>query len=720
MDPEKHPTENLDIDILQCKADILRALQQASQAGALRNTSKPSATEPAQEPDFFASTDAEKTAPKLIQDNNYPVGARILSFDQIQKAADQNKSPISADTPITDSVNPDLEQTSKQEANTDNSRIDQLISHIQDLEMLLSEERLRTQDLTSDLSAMRSQAENAGEQLKRLQAEIDEQKNTYKSYLVQNKDIQSSLEAQLSKAQAGLETKNAELNLAQQKLAEIQEQLTARDNEIQQQKILLDSTSLELSQKQQQLEQVQSTIQEYEQQIKIQSDYSVDVEQKQRQIEQLKFEQIEQQEQFQQNKVRLESKIASLEQLTDQLKQENCSLSQDLASARKALADIEEAMLQSRRDMETALREKMALANSVTEIESVSRQQQEELAGLHQQNEILAAQMQDAFGQLEAARAELTQQNRLSEETTHQLKLRIAELEDQIVENDGVADNRISELKHLIDEQKSLLEKTEHQRRELENRLAGMQAENDRLCAAREETDSLREQLHLAQQKLESTTHQLEKVKGDAQLVGEENNQLHSMLYLRDHEQEKLQTRIQELQGRISELEYTETTPPLAEPAASDALLQPSAGPADELAQIDSAQIQEEMEAEIPSFNLAEQIMAEHRRSVASQRQSPVARPQRSREDAISRVVGHFVKTPDAPEPEPVQISSRSENEYAQKSSELEQAPDITPGDAKSHSSELLFADIVKRDILRFLDKKQKLLQRPSWSWNHN
>ncbi len=719
MDPEKHPTENLDVDILQCKADILRALQQASQSGTLRNTSKSSAAEPAQEPDFFASADTEKTAPKLIQDNNYPVGARILSFDQLQKAADQKKGPVSPDISNQDSTSPDSEHTLKQETTADYSRIDQLISQIQTLEKQLSDERLRTQELTSDLTAMRSQTENAGEQLKRLQAEIDEQKTSYKAYLVQNKDIQSSLEAQVSQAQVGLETKNAELNHAQQKLAEIQEQLTARENEIQQQKILLDSTSLELSEKHQQLEQVQSTIQAYEQQIKVQSDYSADIEQKQRQIEQLKFEQIEQQEQFQQNKAVLQSKISSLEQLTDQLKKENYGLSQDLASARKALADIEEAMLQSRRDMETALRDKMALANSVTEIESLSRQQQEELAGLHQQNEILAAQMQEAAGHLETAQSELVQKNRLSEETIHQLKLRIAELEDQLVENDGLTDNRISELKHLIDEQKNLLEKTEHQRRDLENRLAGMQAENDRLCAAREETDSLREQLHLAQQRLENANHQLERFKGDAQLVGEENNQLHSMLYLRDHEIEKLQAQIQELQGRISELEYSETTPS-DEHAVSDTLSQSSVTPANELAQIDPEQIQEESESEIPSFNLAEQIMAEHRRSVASQRQSPVARPQRSREDAISRVVGHFIKTPDTAEPESAQVVSQSENAYAPQSSVADLTQKISPRDTESHSSELLFADIVKRDILRFLDKKQKSLQRPSWSWNHN
>lgn len=719
MDPEKHPTENLDVDILQCKADILRALQQASQSGTLRNTSKSSAAEPAQEPDFFASTDPEKTAPKLIQDNNYPVGARILSFDQLQKTADQKKGPDSPDISIQDSEGPDLDHTLKQETTADYSRIDQLISQIQTLENQLSDERLRTQELTSDLTAMRSQAENASEQLKRLQAEIDEQKTSYKAYLVQNKDIQSSLEAQVSQAQAGLETKNAEFNHAQQKLAEIQEQLTARENEIQQQKILLDSTSLELSEKHQQLEQVQSTIQAYEQQIKVQSDYSADIEQKQRQIEQLKFEQIEQQEQFQQNKAVLESKISSLEQLTDQLKKENYGLSQDLASARKALSDIEEAMLQSRRDMETALREKMALANSMSEIELLSRQQQEELAGLHQQNEILAAQMQEAAGHLETAQSELVQKNRLSEETIHQLKLRIAELEDQLVENDGLTDNRISELKHLIDEQKSLLEKTEHQRRDLENRLAGMQAENDRLCAAREETDSLREQLHLAQQRLENANHQLERFKGDAQLVGEENNQLHSMLYLRDHEIEKLQAQIQELQGRISELEYSETAPS-DEHAVSDTLSQSSVTPANELEQIDSEQIHEESESEIPSFNLAEQIMAEHRRLVASQRQSPVARPQRSREDAISRVVGHFIKTPDTAEPESAQVVSRSENAYAPQSSAADLTQNISPRDTESHSSELLFADIVKRDILRFLDKKQKSLQRPSWSWNHN
>lgn len=719
MNPENHPTEDLDVDILQCKADILRALQQASQSGALRNKSKPSAEEPAQEPDFFASTDTEKTASTSIQDNTNPVGVRILSFDQLQKASDQKKGQESPDMSIPASASPDSEPALSRQANADNSRLDQLISQIQELEKQLSDERLRTQNLTSDLAGVRLQAENAGEQLKRLQGELKEQKTLYESYLIQNKEIQSSLETQAGQTQAELESKNTELNNAQQKLAEIQEQLAAREDEIQQQKIILDSTSLALTEKQQLLEQNQSIIQSYEQQIKAQSDYMADAEQKQRQIEQLKFEQIEQQEQFQQRKAGLESQIASLEQLTDQLKQENCSLSQDLASARQAMADIEETMRQSRRDMETALREKMELANSMSEIQSLSRQQQESLAGLHQQNELLSAQMQETAGHLDAARSELTQQNHLFEQTIQQLKLRIAELEDQIVENDALTDNRISELKHLIDEQKSLLEKTEHQRRELENRLAGLQAENDRLCAAREEADSLRDQLLVAQEKLENANHQLERARGDAQLVGEENNQLHSMLYLRDHELEKLQAQIQELQGRISGLEYVETVSP-DEQAVSDLPSQSFERPVDELAQIDSAQIQEESEAEIPTFNLAEQIMAEHRRSVASQRQSPVARPQRSREDSISRVVGHFIKTPDTAETESMQISARSENEYAPQLPERYLTQNTPPRDIEPYSSELLFADIVKRDILRFLDKRQKSLQRPSWSWNHN
>ncbi|MBN2511820.1 MAG: hypothetical protein JXB18_02670 [Sedimentisphaerales bacterium] len=719
MNPENHPTEDLDVDILQCKADILRALQQASQSGALRNKSKPSAEEPAQEPDFFASTDTEKTASTSIQDNTNPVGVRILSFDQLQKASDQKKGQESPDMSIPASASPDSEPALSRQANADNSRLDQLISQIQELEKQLSDERLRTQNLTSDLAGVRLQAENAGEQLKRLQGELKEQKTLYESYLIQNKEIQSSLETQAGQTQAELESKNTELNNAQQKLAEIQEQLAAREDEIQQQKIILDSTSLALTEKQQLLEQNQSIIQSYEQQIKAQSDYMADAEQKQRQIEQLKFEQIEQQEQFQQRKAGLESQIASLEQLTDQLKQENCSLSQDLASARQAMADIEETMRQSRRDMETALREKMELANSMSEIQSLSRQQQESLAGLHQQNELLSAQMQETAGHLDAARSELTQQNHLFEQTIQQLKLRIAELEDQIVENDALTDNRISELKHLIDEQKSLLEKTEHQRRELENRLAGLQAENDRLCAAREEADSLRDQLLVAQEKLENANHQLERARGDAQLVGEENNQLHSMLYLRDHELEKLQAQIQELQGRISGLEYVETVSP-DEQTVSDLPSQSFERPVDELAQIDSAQIQEESEAEIPTFNLAEQIMAEHRRSVASQRQSPVARPQRSREDSISRVVGHFIKTPDTAETESMQISARSENEYAPQLPERYLTQNTPPRDIEPYSSELLFADIVKRDILWFLDKRQKSLQRPSWSWNHN
>ncbi len=715
MNPENHPTEDLDIDILQCKADILRALQQASRSATLRNPVQPSVSESAEEPDFFAPSDTP-TVSKLIQDNNYPVGARILSFEQLQKAAETHKNAVCPDEVSTPAaVQPVPEKAIKPQANQESNRVDLLESQVQDLEKQLSEERLRTRDLLSDLTAMRLQSDNAEEQLKRLLAEIDEQKAIYNSHLAHTTAIQSSLEIQVTQAQAELETKNTELKNTQQKLAELQEYCTTRDSEIQQQKTFVDSIRAELAEKQQQLEQVQSTLQAYEQQIKVHSDHAAEIEQKQRQIEQLRFEQIEQQEQFRHNQVAMESKIASLEQLTDQLKQENNSLSQDLASARKALADMEEAMLQSRRDMEVTLHEKMALAHSLSEIESLSQQQQAELAALRHHNQTLAAQLQEIAEQCEAVRSELTHQNRQAEDIIHSLKLRIAELEDQIAENDGLTDSRISELKHLIDDQKSLLEKAEHQRRELENRLAGLQAENDRLCAARQETHSLQEELRLTQQRLDNASKQLERAKGDLQLVGEENNQLHHLLYLRDHELEKLQTQIRELQGHTSELECSAPPQPCSEQATLDALPQPSASDVDGV-----APIQEESDTEIPRFNLAEQIMAEQRRSVASQRQSPVARPQRKQEDAISRVVGQFITPSDTSEPKPPQLIPQPEHEEAPQACPTEIPQEIAPQDTRSHASELLFADIVKRDILRFLDKKRKSLQRPSWSWNHN
>ncbi|MEN6307060.1 MAG: hypothetical protein ABFD91_04820 [Anaerohalosphaeraceae bacterium] len=617
----------------------------------------------------------------------------------------------------------EIEDALNQDIGENNIRITELNIQIQELEKQLSDERRQTQEVTVELTALRLQAEHAGEQLKCLHAEIEERKTAYESFLVHNKDIHDALSSQNATIQADLDQKNSAFQAAQNRIHEIQAQLAAREQVLQEQKAALDSALGQLNEKQLLLEQAQTALQAHQQPTQFQSDVSALLEQKERQIEQLKFEQIEHYELHQREKTGLETKIVSLEQLADQLKQENYSQSQELVEIRKALSDLEHVLKQNRREFDAVHLERTTLANAIADFEAESRRQQEALNTLRMQNDTLTTQNQEAVSQLEATRSELTQQSSLSEESIRQLKLRIAELEDQIAETGEQSEHKTSELLHLIDEQKQLLEKTEHQRRELENRMAALLAETDRLCAAGNEVVQLQDQIRITEQRLENTGRQLERLKGDHQLLGEENNQLHSMLYLRDHELEKLQTEIQQLQERLSISDQTDLPrSALEHPVADMVSEQPEqmVFPIDEPSSSEADECVAESESGIPSFNLADQIMAEHRRSVASQRQSPGTRPQSAKEDAISRVVGQFVKTPDAAGLKEIQIVSSVCNEPVSETSDLHRTPPIPGRFSDSVPSDALFAEIVKRDILQFLDKKQKTMQRPPWSWNHN
>jgi hypothetical protein len=209
----------------------------------------------------------------------------------------------------------------------------------------------------------------------------------------------------------------------------------------------------------------------------------------------------------------------------------------------------------------------------------------------------------------------------------------------------------------------------------------------------------LRGQLQQVEQRLEVVNRQLERLKGDHQLVGEENNQLHQMLHLRNQELEKTTTENKELKQAIEELkavQQPEIIPQLP------LMQEPAAEPQSQTASEETLDTEpSESETGAPDFNLAEQIMAEQRRSARAQRQSPAGRSGTSRQDAVSRVVGQFVGIPEKSEPLPQSVI------------ETPALPTTAPD-----ASEQFFADIVRRDILSFLHKKQKAFEQPPWSWN--
>jgi uncharacterized phage infection (PIP) family protein YhgE len=231
--------------------------------------------------------------------------------------------------------------------------------------------------------------------------------------------------------------------------------------------------------------------------------------------------------------------------------------------------------------------------------------------------------------------------------------------------------------------------------------------------------EQLREQTEQIQQQNDLLNRKLERLKGDHQLVGEENNQLHHMLRLRDQELEKLRQQTEELDKKISDMKKPEVSvsPEEMEMLHSfEDMPTPMEQGSDTEEKTDEPA---EFQAEIPSFNLAEQIMAEHRRVVASQRQAPARQSQTDRKEAIQHVVSQFVNSPDPAQEAVAQAMPTETIAAAAETSE----PLDRPGSESSMTmttSDGLIADIVRRDIMQFLETKKQAFQKTDWMWKNN
>lgn len=602
MDTEKHSTDQLDADIQQSKADILRFLQQASQSPNRRNPSPQKDKESldkAIEENLKNLSDQPPEEPATSAES-VTLSAQPPSFDESQKNASLKSPPTTprmiVEIPAQPVSQPNLrevefveiERQLQDELAAKDLQIKQLNGVLNSLERQIDSEQLRAQKLSIELGEAQQQAQTANSELDRIRHQTEEQKQ-----------------------QQHLEKSN------------------------------------------------------------------------------------------------LENRITAAEQSADQLRQNNLSLSLDLSASREAITKIEQSLAQIHRERDILLAEKTTLLAQSDKLENQSHRQQTELEEIQRQMDFVRDENKTAKIQTQAFEKEIASlQNRLeqekqsAEQAGRQLRLRIAELDDQIAEHGQRTTGKTAELEHLISEQKLLLEKTDRQRHDAENRIAAIQAENDRLHAAAEDAESLRGQLQQTEQRLEIVNRQLERLKGDHQLVGEENNQLHQMLHLRNQELDKTTTENNELKQEITELKETRKT----EIAPQMPLMQePAAEPLSQAASEETLDTEpSESETGVPDFNLAEQIMAEQRRSAMAQRQSPAGRSGTSRQDAVSRVVEQFVSVPKSePQPQPVF-----------------ETPAFPPTAAIPDASDQFFADIVRRDILSFLNKKQKAFEQPPWSWN--
>ena len=620
MDTEKRSTDQLDADIQQSKADILRFLQQASQSPDFRNSSHSKNKQSVDRAIEENLPDLSDSLPEASIPSGIPASrsTQFPSFDELQKNTDL-KTPPPLPRMIVEIPAQPVSQPKPQESAISgneiplideladkNRQIKQLNGVLESLERQIDAEQLRAQNLSIELGEVQQQTQVANSERDRIQREMEEQKQQHQ--------------------------------------------------------------------------------------------------------EQLQYERIELLEQHQQEKTSLENRIVTIEQLSDQLRKDNLSLSLDLSASRETIAETQQSLTQTSRERDATLTEKNALLAQVANLEDQARRQQIELEEIQQQvdqNKTAEIQIHAFEKEIASLQSRLEQEKQSAEQEGRQLRLRIAELEDQIAEQGQVTYGKTAELEQFISEQKTLLEKTEQQRRDLENRIASIQAENDRLCAAHEEAESLRGQLQQADQRLEVVNRQLERLKGDHQLVGEENNQLHQMLHLRNQELDKAATENKELKQEIAELKATQPIETVRQPLL---VQEPSPEPQVQATAEETLDTEpSESKTGVPDFNLAEQIMAEQRRSVMAQRQSPASRPGVSRQGAISRVVEQFVGTSDKSEPQPKPSIEAPVFQPAAATLTSQTIPD---------ASEQFFADIVRRDILSFLNKKQKAFEQPPWSWN--
>jgi chromosome segregation ATPase len=369
------------------------------------------------------------------------------------------------------------------------------------------------------------------------------------------------------------------------------------------------------------------------------------------------------------------------------------------------------AMLQERQQLLAEIE------NQKQQSQTLLAETQAQLNTLIQEHQQLLAEMENQKQQTQTLLAETQQKEKHLAGQAEQLQTHLAQMENQLQELSEQAVKEKTELQALVQDYQARLEKTDHLKRETENRMAAIQAHNDRLLAGEQEAEQLREQLLMAQQKNDALNRQLERLKGDHQLVGEENNQLHQLLRLRDQEMERMHLQMKELKEKTVEAKKLEV---VVSPEEMEMLHDPSLIPQEtETSDVETKEIAKE-QTEIPSFNLAEQIMAEQRKAVASQRQAPAAQSQASRKDAVQKMVNQFVGTPEPAQTPAQPCEERQVKAVPESPAQTSSTEDLTPVTAGPSSDETLIAEIVRRDITLFLEAKKQTFQKTVWMWKSN
>jgi chromosome segregation ATPase len=595
LQDNKPNNQSLDDDILQCKADLREMFRTLIRPDSDKPKSAEADIKAVEADDLFLEAELSGDA-----DTADSISDALLleDIEEIHTSPDPQEPEVDEKTHQLPAV------ISLKSEDTPKAADYSIAPYLQQLESMKSQ---------------RAQLDTHNRQLREKLQQTSRETDSLKFQLAQEQHAREKLQKDLDATALQLQEKSEEFHQQTARIAFLDEQM--------QNAVSIERANLRLRQEAQALSvQNQQLLAEAEQ-LKSRPDAS---HQSQELVQTLRGE-LQEAEQVLTNKQadlqRMQETLAALQQELSLRQQKEAELSQQLTEKEHAFSNLNASYAEMREALERFRTEKEAALSAVSG----------QLKESAEQNRQLRDDGEQLRHEAEAFQTQANGEIGLLTEKTALLK----------IENDGLSEA----LERLKTENQQLLqaaEELETAKRHLKNSddefqqvhefSQKLRAENESLTAALSQVRGEKEELHARLQAMESAESRLQEDIRQLQETAAAGDSLRHELDAAQQEIDRLQHANRSLQDQLDAIEAEEFVATELD-AGDDELLEAIASPAG-FREVSAAE-----ENEIPVFNLAEQIMEEHRRSVAGRRQRVAPSAMSSQGPSLENVIRQYIPT---------------------------------------------------------------------------
>ncbi len=379
---------------------------------------------------------------------------------------------------------------------------------------------------------------------------------------------------------------------------------------------------------------------------------------------------------------------------------------------------LDDDILQGRADFLKAVQAKQHLDSEPEPSDEHAAPSEETLGANNQDAPSPDKDIQDALNETAGQLDEKIQQIDALEETNKQLKdtldqstLSVETKQKQIDELERQLAEKISELANLKNQVEEYAETVASQARQIRStehdKDTAAQQFQEQIAEWTETIESLKAARQTAEQTLLQRQQQLEVLRGELSESQDRLEQADAANDRLSRQNAELIETLQDAQSRLDELD--------SEPAIdqTDALyaqpLEPYCEPAEEVISEDDVHLEQKLNAgDIPTFNLADQIMADQRKASAARRGRPQSRQTSSKSGSIEHVMRQYISDAESPEP-PAEDPSSPKSRQAGHTDRLLRWQD----ECLSDYQQTLLGSIVQKDIQRFCGQNVSFASLP-------